>query len=68
VPGAVASALAGVLPPAMAASDRATAGPWGAREWAGATLYAALFVAALVFAWRLVRSSPQGGSAPPGSP
>jgi hypothetical protein len=39
-------------------------GPFGAREWAGAAIYAALFLLAAWGAWRLVRSVPDGSGAP----
>jgi hypothetical protein len=38
-------------------------GPWGAREWAGAAVYVAMFLLVAWGAWRLVRSVPDGSGA-----
>jgi hypothetical protein len=46
-----------ILPALAAAEAFPGPGPWDARAWAGAALYAALFLAALWGAWRLARGA-----------
>jgi len=63
------SATAVLLPALAAAGGPSTGafpapGPWGAREWAGAALYAILFLAGLWGAWRLAAGAPPPSEEP----